>query len=259
MSEQYRIVDVDGSNVEQEGFFCYKSKPKSEGYQRKLAWLRQRFEEGMRIKILYEGARSVGTIEYLPGEVAWRAVEAPDFLLIHCLWVVGKGKGKGYGSLLLDECFEDARRSGKQGVVMVSSRGNWLANERIFLKNGFVSVGEAPPAFKLLVKEVRPGPAPSFPANWDERAAAFGPGATIVYADQCPYMPDAVSQALDAFHECGVEARAVRLEDAETVRRESPSAYGVFGIVYRGKLFAYHYLGKRELRQLDAEAGGAAG
>jgi hypothetical protein len=206
----------------------------------------------MRIKILYEGARSVGYIEYLPGEYAWRAVEAPDSLLIHCLWVVGKGKGKGYGSLLLDECFADAQRLGKQGVVMVSSRGNWLAHEKIFLKNGFKVVNEAPPSFKLLVKEVRSGLEAHFPTDWDERAAAYGPGATIVYADQCPYMPDAVNQALGAFRERGVDARAVRLEDAASVRQESPSAYGVFGVVYDGRLFAYHYLGKPELSRLDA-------
>lgn len=37
------------------------------GYGQKLDWLRQRFAEGMRLKIVYEGKRSVGFIEYLPG------------------------------------------------------------------------------------------------------------------------------------------------------------------------------------------------
>jgi hypothetical protein len=32
-------------------------------------------------------------IEYIPGEQAWRAVHADGYLLIHCLWVVGKSKG----------------------------------------------------------------------------------------------------------------------------------------------------------------------
>lgn len=35
-----------------------------------------------------------GFIEYLPGEHAWRAVHADGYLFIHCLWVVGKSKGK---------------------------------------------------------------------------------------------------------------------------------------------------------------------
>lgn len=33
MNDNVRIVTVDATNVEQEGFFCYKSKPKSEGYR----------------------------------------------------------------------------------------------------------------------------------------------------------------------------------------------------------------------------------
>ena len=82
MDNHIEIVTVDATNVAQHGFFCYKSKPKSEGYQRKLQWLEERFAEGLRIKILYENGRSVGFIEYLPGEFAWRAVHAPNYVLI---------------------------------------------------------------------------------------------------------------------------------------------------------------------------------
>lgn len=97
MDNRVEIVTVDSTNVAEQGFFCYKSKPKSGGYQKKLSWLKQRFAEGMRIKILYEEERSVGFIEYIPGEFAWRAVNAEGYVVIHCLWVVGRGKGKGYG------------------------------------------------------------------------------------------------------------------------------------------------------------------
>jgi hypothetical protein len=136
---------------------------------------------------------------------------------------------------------------------MVSSRGNWLANERIFLKNGFERIDTAPPSFQLLVRRLQDGPDPSFPQDWDQRAASYGAGATVVYTDQCPYVPDAVSQAIEAFEERGIAARAVKLEDGASVREKSPSAYGIFGIVYNGRLFAYHYLGKKELRRLDEE------
>ena len=252
MEYDVRIVTVDATNVEDEGFFCYKSKPKSEGYQRKLVWLKDRFAEGMRMHILYEGTRSVGYIEYTPGEVAWRAVEAPDHLVIHCLWVVGKGKGKGHGSRLIDLAVADAKAQGKQGVAMVAGRGNWLARDKVFLKNGFEEVDVAPPTFSLLVKPLRNGPAPAFPTDWDARAAAFGSDATILYTDQCPYMPDAVSGAVEAFQDRDIPVRTIKLEDAATLRATSPSPYGVFNIIYNERLFCYHYLGKKELRQLDA-------
>ena len=203
------------------------------------------------IKILYEGGRSAGFIEYTPGEQAWRVVEAAGYLVIHCLWVVGRRKGKGYGSRLLDACIEDARRMGRPGVAMVTSKGVWLANEKVLVKNGFQDVGSAPPSFSLLVKTIGDGPTPRFPQDWDQRARAYGSGVTVVYVDQCPYMPDAVSHTRQVFEERGIPTRAVKLEGGAAVRARSPSAHGVFGIVHDGKLFAYHYLGKKEIRRLD--------
>ncbi len=60
------IIDVHSENVDKTGFFCFMSKRKSEGYQRKLRWLKGRFAEGMRIKMLALPER--GFIEYIPGE-----------------------------------------------------------------------------------------------------------------------------------------------------------------------------------------------
>jgi GNAT superfamily N-acetyltransferase len=253
MSDSVEVITVDGSNVDDHGFFCYKSKPESQGYQNKMHWLRQRFAEGLRIKILYENGRSAGFIEYMPGEHSWRVVEAPGYLVVHCLWVVGRGKEKGFGSRLLQECFADAKRQGKHGVAMVSSRGNWLANEKVLLKNGFASLGSAPPSFSLLAKKAQAGPEPAFPQDWEERLGYYSSGVTIVYTDQCPYMPDAVQQAVDAFAARGIEAKVVKLESSAEVRAKSPTAYGVFGIVCDGRLLTYHYLGRKELRRLDEE------
>ncbi len=252
MSDPVELVTVDAGNFEELGFFCYKSKPKSDGYRRKLEWLRRRFAEGMRLQIIYESGRSVGFVEYLPGEHCWRAVEAPGYIVIHCLWVVGRSKQRGYGERLLSACCDDAQRMGKRGVAMVSSRGNWLADERLFLKQGFESVDTALPAFNLLVKRSGDGAFPSFPNDWDERLQRYGSGTTIVYADQCPYTPDAVQGAVDAFAARGVTARTVALTDSAMVQAQAPSAFGVFGIVHDGELFSYHYLGPKELRQLDA-------
>ena len=253
MGEQVRIVTVDNSNLEEEGFFCYKSKPASAGYLKKQAWLSARMKEGLRIKILYEGKRSMAFIEYAPGEHAWRVVHAPEHLVIHCLWVVGKGKKKGYATRLLDACFHDAEEQGKLGVAMISSRGNWLAGDKVFLKNGFERLADAPPSFQLLVKQGKPGPKPAFPGNWEERCQRYPDGATLLYADQCPYTPDAIAHVEEAFQARSLPLSIIRLENREDLMERSPSAYGVFGIVVRGQLFTYHYLGKKELRRLDEE------
>ncbi len=207
----------------------------------------------MKIKIVYENGRSVGFIEYIPGESAWRVVNADDYLVIHCIWVVGRGKKKGYGSRLLNECVEDARKSNKHGVAMVTSRGNWLADKKLLVNNGFEVVGHAPPSFDLLVKKFTDAPPPSFPANWEGRLAYFGYGLTIVRSDQCPYIDDDVVRTLKIAESMGIPAKVVELQDSKEVQDFSPSTYGVYNIVLNGKLLSYHYEIEKKLRKLMEE------
>jgi L-amino acid N-acyltransferase YncA len=240
MDGNVRVVTVnDADKAAEYGFFCYKSKPKAEGYRRKLAWLEQRFAEGLQIKIIHEDGRSVGFIEYTPGEFAWRPVNAEGYLVVHCLWVVGRAKEKGYGSRLLSACIEDARAAGKHGVAAVTKKGGHLAGKKIFLKHGFEVVDRAPPTFSLVARTFGDAPPPAFPQDWEERQVRYGEGLTVVYADQCPYFHDAVRKALEAADEVGIQARqAVALKSAQEVRDLAPCPYGTFGIVYNGALVA---------------------
>jgi L-amino acid N-acyltransferase YncA len=265
MDTPYEIIAVDAGNVDRLGFFCYMSKPKAPGYRRKRAWLAARFDEGLRIKMLHEtGGRTVGFIEYLPGEYAWRAVNAAGYLVIHCLWVVGQGKGKGHGTRLLQACLADARAEGWRGVAMVASDGVWLAGRQIFLKNGFEQVdvcactgaasarAKVAPAFRLLVHSFGGAPNPTFPTDWAARQASFGDGFTVIRTPQCPYIEDATTDVLQFAAERGIPARTVELTTAQEVQAQSPSPYGAFGIVRDGRLFAYHYLCRKELEKLFA-------
>lgn len=254
MTSSYEIIDIDAGNVEERGFFCYMSKRKAPGYRQKREWLQARFAEGLKIKVVHEiGGRDTGFIEYIPGEHAWRAVYAPGYLVVHCLWVVGKGKGKGYGSHLLQACLEDARAQGKHGVVMVASDRVWLAGASLFLKNGFVEVDQALP-FRLLAYRFADAPLPAFPTDWEARQARFGAGLTVVRTPQCPYIEDGAAQALQTAQTLGFPARAVELRTAREVQEQSPSPFGVFGLVLDGRLLSYYYLLPKELEKKLAAA-----
>lgn len=113
-SEAIKNIDVGTGTVDKTGFFCFMSMKKSEGYQRKLRWLKDRFAEGMRIKMLAMPER--GFIEYIPGEHAWRAVHTDGYMFIQCLWVVGKSKGKGFSGALIDACVADSRKQRMKGA-----------------------------------------------------------------------------------------------------------------------------------------------
>jgi GNAT superfamily N-acetyltransferase len=251
MIKKHEIIDVRPSNVLETGFFCYMSKKKSEGFRRKLAWVRARFDEGMRIKMLKLPER--GFIEYIPGKYAWRAVNAAQgYMFIHCLWVVGRSKGKGFGTVLLDECLSDAKKAGSDGVAMVTSETTWLAGKDLLLKSGFNAVAEAPPSFTLMVKSFRVARLPSFPNNWEERASRFGQGLTVLRSDQCPYLDDATNTLLEAAREKGITSRVIELKTADEARSLSPSPYGVFNVVLDGRLLGYRYMLKEEFFRILA-------
>ncbi len=256
MTDGYEIISVDSDNIARTGFFCYMSKPKSPGYHQKREWLKARFAEGMKLKILHEhGYRDVGFIEYLPGEYAWRTVQAPGYLVIHCLWVVGKGKGKGYGTRLLQECLEDAQAQNKSGVVMVTSDSVWLAGKEIFLRNGFEEVDQAPPSFRLLVHRFGSAPEPAFPHDWEARLQRFGPGLTVIRTPQCPFTENGTHEVVQTAQQRGIPAQVVELKSAREVQETSPSAFGVFGIVLNGRLLSYYYLPHNDLeKRLDQMA-----
>ncbi|MBE9505513.1 MAG: GNAT family N-acetyltransferase [Chloroflexi bacterium] len=250
MSSELRIVNVDASNVDREGFFCYKSKQKTPGYSRKLAWSKNRFSEGMKLDILYDGKRSFGFIEYIPGEYSWRAVYAPDYTVIHCIWMVGSGKGKGFASQLLEGCIEVARKEGRAGVVMVTSNRPFLAGPKLFLKHGFTQVDSAPPHFQLMALKLRDAPNPYFPVDWDKRLEALGSGLTVVRTDQCPYWDEATDITVETARTCGIRCRVVEFTSATEAREKSPTPFGTFGIVEDGQLLGYHYLSPKELAPL---------
>lgn len=259
MAESIHVVTVGASNVDEHGFFCYKSKPKSPGYRQKLEWLQQRFAEGLRIKILYRGTRSAGFIETVPGEYAWRAVHAPGYLVVHCIWVVGRAKGQGFGRRLLDECVEDARRAGARGVATVATSRVWAAGSSLFLKAGFEVVDHAPPCFELLVKRFGDAPLPAFPTDWPERLASYGPGLTIVRSGQCPYIEDGVQGTVQLAREYGVEARIVELASGRELQERAPSPYGTFDVVHDGELLSHHVLGRKRRETLIQRLAGAQG
>ncbi len=83
------------------------------------------------------------------GEYCWRPVEANGYTFIHCIFSGLKRnfKNKGYGSRLLDECLKDAKKEKTYGVVVVTRKGSFMVDSRIFLKHGFEVVDTASPDF----------------------------------------------------------------------------------------------------------------
>lgn len=176
-------------------------------------------------------------IEYALGHHSWRPVEAEGYLVIHCLMVNGKHKGKGLGALLLDSCLRDAKKSKCRGVAVVTSSGSFMAGSGLFIKAGFVSVASSPP-YELLVKKFKKAdPNPRFIVQRERLLKKYKKGLAILAADQCPMVPKCVADIAEASRALGLKPKVVRVRSAKE-SRELPTPYGMFSIVYDGKLIA---------------------
>ena len=232
---EYEIVD---SNADAIGActICGNKAAKNEGHRRKCDWLKQRYAEGLRYKVLRSREfGDIGMIEYALGSHAWRPVEAEGYFVIHCLMVNGMHKGKGLGALLLDSCLSDAKKSKCRGVAVVTSSDSFMAGSGLFIKAGFVSVESIPP-YELLVKKFKAtAPDPRFIVERERVLKRYKKGLTILAADQCPMVPKCVKDIAEASRALGLKTKVVRVRSAKE-SRELPTPYGMFSIIYDGRL-----------------------
>jgi len=236
MSE-YEIVDTNAENIRGCGI-CGRKNPNNEGYRRKCDWLKQCYAEGLRYKVLRSReSGDVGVIEYAPGRQAWRPVEADGYFVIHCLMVIRKYLGKGLGMRLLDSCLRDAKQSQCRGVAVVTSSDSFMARSDLFIKAGFVAVDRIDP-YELLVKKFQQAaPDPRFVVGRERLLKKYNKGLTILAADQCPMIAKCVTDIVEASRALGLKTKVVPVRSAQE-SRELPTPYGVFSIIYEGKLIA---------------------
>lgn len=244
-----KIVDVNKHNISEYVPTCFLN-PMNEGYQTKLGWIKKRFSEGMKIKLLYAGQdkKCNGFIEYIPGEYAWRAVDAKGYLFIHCIWLTpNKNKKKGYGSLLVQECIKDAEKLGKYGVAVMTSEGSFMAGAALFRKNGFKSLAKAAPTYELMVKSIKKGTLPKF-KDWEKQLSKCK-GLNIVYSNQCPWVARSINELTEIAKKKRLRLKVSELKSAKQAQN-APSPYAVFNLIYDGGILADHYISARRFQNI---------
>ena len=232
---------VGPENLAHCGIGCLVGRA-SPGYAAKVKWLTQRFSEGLRCLLFRDAeGRPLAFLEFVPGEFAWRPVDAGGWLFVHCLWVYPRGQQVGgLGSRLIQACVEEARAGHALGVAAMVSEGPWMAGQEVFLRNGFEPVGKAD-RFQLLVRRLRPGPAPSF-RDIRGRAARYR-GLHLVYCAQCPMLPKSAHDLSEMAAEHGLTLEITQLRTAREAQA-APSYYGVFSLLWNGRLLSDHYVSR---------------
>jgi GNAT superfamily N-acetyltransferase len=248
MMASFTIVDITPSNVQDETLFCIKNV-KSNGFKRKKTWFSQRYKEGLRINILKDAdGEMAGFIEYVPGELAWRPIEAKGYMFVQCLFVYPKkNKNLGFGSALVKKAEAEAKEAGYSGICTICSEGAWMSDSNLFLKLGFKKI-EQKGRFELLCKSWNAkASAPQF-KDWENQQKYY-PGWQLVYADQCPWHDKAVEAMWNTAQDFGIDLKLTCLKTAEEAQR-APSGFGVFSLLHDGKLLEDHYLSATRFRNI---------
>ncbi len=237
------IIDLTPENIAEYGVCGYKDIKKHLELRKKIAWFKEYYPRGLRIKaLLSKKGGYQGMLEYIPGKYAHRPVDAEGYLFIHCIFVGFKReyKGKGYASSLIDACIAEANNANMHGVAVVTRKGSFMAKKDIFVKKGFVLVDKAEPDFELMVlKFNHEAKDPKF-NNLKASLAKYKEGLFILRSFQCPYTEKNVKAMVEsAKSKFGFDVNLIDLEDAAAVQN-SPCAFGSFCIVYNGEILSYH-------------------
>jgi len=251
--KEVEIIDITPENISEYGVCGYKNANKHVELRKKIDWVCEFYPKGLKIKALISQKGGYqGMIEYIPGKYAHRPVDADGYLFIHCLFVGfnKEFKGKGYATLLIDECINEAKKANLSGVAVVTRKGSFMANNNIFLKNGFQIVENAKPDFDLLVlkfdKDMKD---PGFKLNLNEKIKEYNDGLTILRSAQCPYTEKNVNAIIDSAIRMKLKTKLVDLQDVNAVQ-SNPCAFGTFCIIYNGKVISHHPISKTRFENI---------
>ena len=254
---QVRLIDVDAANFDTLPC-CGIKNPAHPGRQEKLCWLKMNAKSGLRAKaLLAPDGKPSGYIEYIPGEFAWRGVDAAGYMFIHCIWIYSRQhQRKGWGRLMVEACLDDAKKAGKNGIAVIVRDGPWLANRRLFLANGFKPVDTAPPDYELLVRKFNKSAAnPTFKKDWDRKLGQYSRGLTIIRSSQCPHIAKFAADIAEyAEKEYRIKPHVVNLRSPSDAQN-APTPYAIFALIYDGQLLADHQISRTRFRNIMKKLG----
>ena len=253
MAETLQITELTPDLLLKYGICGYKD-PRRPGFMEKVEWVRANLEHGLRIfGLISETDGLQGMIEFIPGEHAWRPVEARNYMVIHCLFVGFKKvyKGRGSASRLIQVCEEETAKLKLDGVAAVTRNGSFMVSKPVFLKAGYRVTDTVEPDFELLVKKINSDkPDPQFRTGSIDHHREYKNGLTIIRADQCPNTVKNVREISEtAQKEFGLTPNIVDLSTAEAAQN-SPCPYGVFCSVYDGQVVAEHPISNSRFRNI---------
>lgn len=249
------IIAVDAENIDREHICCAITDKKGETcVSSKKAWMKQRFEEGLVFRKL--DVRGKVFIEYIPAENAWAPIVAPGYMYIHCFWVSGQYKGKGYANQLLEQCIEDSKAKGKVGLVTLSSKKkqSFLSDPKYLKYKGFQVADEAMPMYELLYLPFEDGAAVPRFADQVKVGTIDEKGFVLFYSNQCPHTDKYAPLLQEWAKKRHIDVKLVKLESAAAAQG-APTPFTTYSLFYGGNLVTHEILSEKRFEKLVSELG----
>ncbi len=241
------FLNLTADNIEREHICCaIAGQQHAEGVARKKKFLARGFKDGLVFRKL--DVRGKVFVEYAPAEAAWRPVHAPGYLVIHCLWVSGRYKGKQLGRELLEHCVEAV--GDRHGVVSVSGRRPYVTDTRFYMHHGFEVIDRTETGFDLVCfKQDATAPSPRFSESAKRGTVCQDKGVHFEYVYQCPFVPDCLRQMSEVAREFGLEVTTRELATVKSAQ-EAASPFGTFGAFLYGRLLTHELMSPNKFRKL---------
>jgi len=130
---------------------------------------------------------------------------------------------------------------GMKGVAVMTSKGAWIANKSLFLKNGYEEVDKNG-RFELCVKKFdEKAPNPKL-LKWQENAKS-NRGWSLMYSDQCPWNCSSVETMSKVAKEQGINLKVSKITSAKDAKNAS-TGFGVFNLLKDDKELVDHHISK---------------
>lgn len=245
------FINITLENLAKEHLCCAIADKKHQcGVDIKRAWLSERILEGHVFRKLNQKGKVF--IEYAPLESAWVPIAGTNYIYIHCLWVSGSFKGKGYGKKLLGYCIDDARRQGKSGVCVISSKKKmpFLTEKKFVQKYGFETVDVIGFDYELLALSFD-GTKPRF-AESAKKQSIESKALTVYYGLQCPYIPNCIEQVQTYCKANNIPFDLIKVDTLEKAKA-LPCVFNNWAVFYDGKFETVHLLNEGYLKKLLAQ------
>jgi ribosomal protein S18 acetylase RimI-like enzyme len=122
-TDRIRIFDVTRRGEHEKYLYRCLAPMPFRKYNNRQQYLMKAIPKGFHKKLLVFGEEIVGQIEYAPAEVSGYPITGDNIIVMNCIWVLSRVKGRGLGRLLVQDMVKSEKLAA--GFATVALENHW--------------------------------------------------------------------------------------------------------------------------------------